>query len=133
MAAPTSTMDETAVRDGLDGASASAPWSALFALTVEFEVAESDMKGFLALLRENAARSVEAEPGCLRFDILVPDDPRASRTVLLYEIYTERAAFDDHLSSEHYRTFDAETRAMVRRKSAVTFRLREHAKWPARA
>lgn len=132
-AAPIPATDDTAVRDGLDGAPTSAPWSDLFALTVEFDVAEGDFERFLALLRDNAARSVQAEPGCLRFDILVPENARASRTVLLYEIYTDRAAFDDHLSSEHYRNFDSETRSMVSRKLAVSFRLCEHTKGPNRS
>lgn len=126
------TTDDKAASDTHNGASASAPWSDLFALTVEFEVAESDFERFLTLLRDNAARSVEAEPGCLRFDILVPEAGRALRTVLLYEIYVDRAAFDDHLSSDHYGRFDAETRAMVSRKSASSFHLLEHAKWPSR-
>lgn len=133
MAAPIPTMGDTAARDRLDGGPSSAPWSNLFALTVEFEVSEVGFERFLALVRDNAARSVEAEPGCLRFDILVPEHAPASRTILLYEIYTDRAAFDDHLTSEHYRRFDAETRDLVRRKTALTFCLREHAKRPSRS
>lgn len=132
MVEPTPTPDSATVQDGSGLASSLFPWSKLFALTVEFEIAEGAIARFLVLVRDNAARSVEAEPGCLRFDILMPEGAQASRTVLLYEIYTDRAAFDEHLSSEHYRSFDAETRGMVRRKSAVTFQLRENAKGPVR-
>lgn len=131
MAALTPTMnDETA--PGLGSGPAPPPWSELFALTVEFEVSEENFEAFLTLLRDNAARSVESELGCLRFDILVPENAQSPRTVLLYEIYSDRAAFDHHLASDHYRRFDAETRAFVTFKTAVLFRLCEHAKWPAR-
>lgn len=132
MAAPAPTTNDTVARGDLDEAPAAAPWSNLFALTVEFEVADADFERFMALLRDNAARSVEVEIGCLRFDILVPEASQDLRTVLLYEIYVDRAAFDDHLSSDHYRRFDAETAAMVRRKAASAFRLSEHAKSPSR-
>ena len=132
MPTPAPTTDAMAVKDGRGGALSPALWSNLFALTVEFEVAEADFETFMTLLRENAAWSVEVEPGCLRFDILVPEVTQAQRTVLLYEIYVNRAAFDDHLSSDHYRRFDAETGAMVRRKTATAFRLLEHAKSASR-
>ena len=98
----------------------------------QFYVTSSHTIGLSFILRLNAARSVEAEPGCLRFDILVPENPLAQRTVLLYEIYTDRAAFDDHLASDHYMKFDAETRDMVTDKNAVPFRVSEHSKQPMR-
>jgi (4S)-4-hydroxy-5-phosphonooxypentane-2,3-dione isomerase len=75
---------------------------------------------------------VRLEPGCLRFDVLVPADPDAPQ-VVLYEIYVDRAAFDRHLATRHYLEFDRRTRAMVRQKAVRTFSLGETAADPADA
>ena len=48
--------------------------------------------------------------------------------ILLYEIYDDRAAFDLHLQSEHYRRFDAKTRAMLAGKTVTILTLTENAK-----
>ena len=53
----------------------------------------------------------EKERGCRRFDVLEPaGEPDR---VVLYEIYDDRAAFDAHLQSEHFRRFNAESNALV--------------------
>jgi len=52
---------------------------------------------FLARVREHAATCLAQEPGCLRFDILVPDD---DDTVHLYEVYADDAAIDTHLGTD---------------------------------
>ena len=77
---------------------------------------------------ENASLSVEREPGCLRFDVLTPFEADASPQIFLYEIYADRAAFDIHLASDHYKSFDQKTRDLVRRKSVWAYRVYENAK-----
>ncbi len=54
---------------------------------------------FLATIRDTALRSVRDEPGCLRFDVFknLADENR----YLLYEVYTDEAAFQDHLDTPH--------------------------------
>jgi len=98
----------------------------LCTLTVTFALAPQDRAGFLALVRENAAFSVQNEPGCLRFDVLVPLDTDC--TVLLYEIYRSRDDFDRHLAADHYKQFDRATQGMVRTKTVVFHHLAEYAK-----
>ena len=77
------------------------------------------------MVEANAADSVRLEPGCLRFDVLAPDDG-PGRTCVLYEVYTDRAAFDRHLAMPHYLEFDRRTRAMVRHKAVRFFSVREN-------
>ncbi len=72
--------------------------------------------------------SVEREPGCLRFDVLTPTEDGGAPQVFLYEIYRDRAAFDLHLESEHYKAFDASTRGLVSRKTVQAFNVAENAK-----
>ena len=53
------------------------------------------------------------------FDVCV--DPARDNFVLLYEVYSDRAAFDLHLASEHFAAFDAEVRDWVSAKTVSTF------------
>jgi (4S)-4-hydroxy-5-phosphonooxypentane-2,3-dione isomerase len=98
-----------------------------YAITVSFRVLDGDRAKFLKLVRANAAASVELEPGCRRFDVLVPLS-EASGDILLYEIYDDREAFEAHLTSDHFAAFDSETRAMVASKTIVEFETIENAK-----
>ena len=98
-------------------------------LIVEFELAGDHRAAFLRLVRENAAQSVNDEPGCLRFDVLVPED---GGRILLYEIYASRASFDLHLASQHFRRFDRETKPMLLSKVVTFYSVIENAKFPDR-
>ena len=51
----------------------------------------------------NAKVSRETEPGCRQFDVCVEAD--TGRT-FLYELYDDRAAFEAHLASAHFKAFD---------------------------
>ena len=93
-----------------------------FALTVTFRLHPGQRDAFLPLMLDNARQSRASEPGCLRFDVLMPD-PDDGVTVFLYEVYTDRAAFDAHLAADHYHRFDAATRALVAGKLVQFFAL----------
>ena len=97
-----------------------------FAVTVVFELVDGAFASFHRLVSENAAQSVASEAGCLRFDVLTPEGG-GEGDVLLYEIYVDRAAFDVHLATAHFKTFDAATRDLVRQKTIATFRVAENA------
>ena len=76
----------------------------MYVVTVTFRAVLDKAEDFLNAMRENARASIEREPGCLRFDVCTsPDDPSQ---VFLYEIYTDRAAFDAHLAAPHYLEFN---------------------------
>ena len=93
----------------------------MYVVTVEFDIAPDHLSSFLSLMRENARLSRETEPGCRHFDVAISAD--AANLVFLYEIYDDRAAFEQHLASGHFRRFDAQTRAMVRSKAIRTWSL----------
>jgi autoinducer 2-degrading protein len=102
--------------------------AAAFAITVAFELLEGAFPEFYRLVAENAALSVKLEPDCLRFDVLTPTDTAGSTHVFLYEIYKDRAAFDRHLASEHFRQFDQRSRDLVINKTVVAYAVAENAK-----
>ena len=58
------------------------------------EVAPGRMKEFLPLLMAHRDRCLGDEPGTLQFEVLTPRDDETK--VLLYEVYSDQAAFDAH-------------------------------------
>ncbi|WP_083533192.1 putative quinol monooxygenase [Bosea sp. WAO] len=94
---------------------------AKFTILVRFRIADGSMAGFLPLMIENAETSRRDEPGCERFDVLQPDGEQDC--ILLYEIYRDRAAFDAHCASQHFKRFDAATKTMVAEKTVTVLGL----------
>ena len=88
-----------------------------YAIIVDFRLFPGQREAFRKLIDVNARESAQIEEGCRRFDVLEPSGD-ADR-VLLYEIYTDRAAFDAHCESPHFARFDAESRALVSAKSVI--------------
>lgn len=93
----------------------------MYVVTVLFEVAGEAATAFLERVRRQAADSLSREPACRRFDVCV--DPAMPRRVFLYELYDDRAAFDAHLASGHFKAFDREVAAMVLAKRVETYAL----------
>lgn len=85
--------------------------TAQFGLSVRFTLREGASEAFDAL----AARTIEgiraAEPGTLVYvNHLVDGEPRQR---VFYELYRDRAAFDEHERQPHTRRFLAEREALV--------------------
>lgn len=91
----------------------------MFAVCVTFQVVSGKMDGFLPLMLDNAAASREQEAGCHRFDVLT--DQAKPDQVFLYELYTDRAAFNAHCESPHFKSFNAATSAMIAGKELTTW------------
>jgi len=69
------------------------------AVVVEFHVKPGMFAAFDAHIRAHASETLESEPGCERFDVLAPLGPDGKpdgTRVMLYELYTDQAAFDAH-------------------------------------
>lgn len=88
-----------------------------FAIVVDFRLHPGAREPFRRLIDANARMSAETESGCRRFDVLEPKDQ--SDRVLLYEIYTDEAAFAEHMKSAHFIQFDAESAPLVSEKSII--------------
>ena len=96
--------------------------SAPYVITVLFTLNNpADMPAFRALIDANARQSCALEPGCRRFDVLVPKGQDLA--VFLYEIYDSRAAFEAHLQAAHYYQFDKASAEMVLSKVVQDFTL----------
>ncbi len=84
-------------------------------LLVDIKVADGHMKEFMALMKAQARNSLAQEKGCLQFDICLSEED--SQSVLLYEVYENGEAFDEHLKTEYFQEFDAVTAQMIVWKS----------------
>lgn len=93
----------------------------LFAIIVEFKLKEGVRPEFRRLIDANADASVRKEPGCLQFDVLEPEGEEDR--VILYEIYRDRAAFDEHVKSEHFHVFDRQSKNLCLGKSVTNLNL----------
>lgn len=82
----------------------------MFLVAVTFRIAPERAEAFRDRVGRQAADSL-TEPGCSRFDVWC--DTADCTRVFLFEIYDDRAAFDAHLASPHYKAFDAEVRDWV--------------------
>jgi len=90
----------------------------MFAVCVDITVHPDQMQAFLPLIVQNAEASLRDEPGCVQFDVVRPE--RDANLVVLYELYTDAAAFAAHLQTPHFKEFDAATAPLVQAKSLVT-------------
>lgn len=89
----------------------------MFVVVVEFTVQPRQVEKFRARVREQAADSLRLESECHVFDVCI--DPEREGRVLLYEVYTDRAAFDAHLRSAHFAAFDRDVAPWIREKKVT--------------
>lgn len=66
-------------------------------LVVEFDVKPEHRTEFENIIRSHAARTLEAEAGCLQFDVLIPQ--KECGKVFLYECYRDSDALKTHAKS----------------------------------
>ena len=90
----------------------------MFVITVEFKVRPKFGEQFLAEMIANARASATSESGCRQFDVCT--DPQDATRVFLSEMYDDRAAFDAHLATPHFKEFDRKTGPWLVSKTAST-------------
>jgi len=83
-----------------------------FVITVDFVLHDGALEKFLPLMVDNANKSRTLEPGCDRFDVMVPET--GGNHVFLYEIYHDVAAFNAHLKTPHFLEFGQRTAALLK-------------------
>lgn len=91
----------------------------MFVVTVEFAIRPGQAETFLARTQQQARDSLSKETTCRQFDVCV--DPQDRRRIFLYELYDDEAAFQQHLKSDHFQSFDAETRDLAESKVVKTW------------
>ena len=90
----------------------------MYTVTVEFVVRPEHVEEFHQAIQQLARNALTREADCHQFDVCV--DPQTRERLLLREVYTDEAAFKNHLASAHFAAFDATVRDWVKNK-AVQF------------
>jgi quinol monooxygenase YgiN len=72
-------------------------------LVVMIDIKAEFTERFVAAMLDDARGSVKNEPGCVRFDVI--QDAENPNRIYLYEVYTDKAAFDHHLTTPHFITW----------------------------
>ena len=75
----------------------------MFGLVVRFNLKEGSAEQFDALTRDVVAAIRDAEPGTLIYACHAVEGDADAR--IFYELYRDRAAFDDHERAEHVNRF----------------------------
>jgi len=86
---------------------------------VEFTIQADRVDDFRARVRQQARDSLANEADCHVFDVCI--DPERPALVLLYEVYSDAAAFASHLASMHFLDFDNRVREWVVDKKVTRF------------
>jgi len=79
----------------------------MYVVLVEFTIKAEAVARFVERVKRQATDSLNNETECHRFDVCVGADD--DQQVLLYEIYSDQAAFEAHLQTEHFIRFNQET------------------------
>ena len=90
---------------------------AQFAIVATFDIVPGRMDEFLPLLVAHRDRCLTDEPGTVRFDVLRAQNDE--HQVMLYEVYTDEAAFQGHWNGPHVARMRAETTGMVAKLSGI--------------
>lgn len=93
--------------------------SGALVVIAEFEIRQVELDAFLAVALDDARHSVQDEPGCQQFDVIVTDE--ATPTVVFYEVYEDKAAFDLHLQTPHLQRFRNAFPALIVAERQVRF------------
>ena len=86
----------------------------MFVITVKFVIHEKNTEKFKLRILQQARDSLELEKDCHEFDVC--HDPNNKNIVFLYETCTDKDAFNVHLKSKHYQSFNEEVTPWVKEK-----------------
>ncbi len=87
----------------------------MYVVTVEFDIEPAHRAEFLAAVKQQAHDSLTKEVACHYFDVCTIENGD-DEIVFLYELYDDRAAFDAHLASDHFLSFNAKVASWTRGK-----------------
>jgi autoinducer 2-degrading protein len=88
-----------------------------YVIFVDFLLKPGTRAQFRRAIDANARASCKTERGCSRFDVVEPQDD--DNRILLYEIYDDRAAFEEHLKTPHLAAFEAASNHLVTKKTVI--------------
>lgn len=91
----------------------------MFVVAADFRIKPDRIEDFKKLIDWQSSRSIAEEKGCLQFDVCQRENEPG--TFLLYEVYTDAAAFDeDHLNVPRFEAFLGRAKPMIEGDPVIT-------------
>ena len=91
----------------------------MYVVVVEFITHAEHYEQFVDRVCRQAEDSLRLETNCHVFDVCV--SPLQPNLVLLYEVYSDKKAFDAHLDSAHFHDFNTAVQQWVSDKKVSTY------------
>jgi len=90
----------------------------MIASLVALQIRADGVDAFIEAIRANAAASI-FEPGCVRFEVYreTADENR----FLLFEIYRDRAAREEHWASAHFLAYREATAGLIESRTLTEY------------
>ena len=91
-------------------------------IIVEFETLDGCEEQFTALIRDHARRTLNEEPGCLRFEVIKPierDGTPIPNRVMVNELYAHEAALTAHEANPRMPGLQAATRPLLKSRRLI--------------
>lgn len=98
----------------------------MYVIVAEFKIKPDQVEAFGRLVVKQANDSLEREEACHQFDVCQAEDDASK--FLLYEVYSDKAAFERHRSLSHTAAFLATVGPMIAERSVRGFNRREEAR-----
>jgi quinol monooxygenase YgiN len=92
----------------------------MLVIAVRLDINPDARDAFRRHVLEAAAMALEKEAGCKAFRVSFADD---DAVCFLYEVYADRAAFEAHGQTEHYKAFAEKSHGMVADKRVEQYEL----------
>jgi quinol monooxygenase YgiN len=92
------------------------------AIIVEFETLDGREAEFTAIISEHARRTLEEEPGCLRFEVIKPEERDGTpvpNQVIVNELYADAAAVAAHEANPRMPSVGAATGPLLARRRLI--------------
>ncbi len=89
---------------------------------VEYETNEGCDAKLIASLRDHARRTLNEEPGCLRFEVIRPTDTHGNpigNRVMVSELYASEAAFAAHKANPRMAGLQAKNAPLLKSRRVV--------------
>jgi len=80
-------------------------------LVVHLDITPEKFDEFIEISHAHGKRSVEIEEGCIRFQVMIPQEE--PNKVILVEVYQDDEALDFHWNSDHMAAYLEKTGEMV--------------------
>jgi autoinducer 2-degrading protein len=91
----------------------------MYVVTVEFTIRPDNLEPFRQAMRDQAKNSIDREPECHLFNVSY--DLQEPTTCFLYEVYSDKAAFEAHLDTGHFIDFNNLVTPWVIAKTVKTY------------